>query len=185
MPYRSDSRDDAERRLRDATAAHEETLKRVRATAAGLRRLSKRFERELAEADQEVAEAESAWRGAVRHGLAQDGGEHTRVRAALRSAGVMAALERAIRRAKPKPEPTVEPKRTADYAPARPGDSKEVRVKEAEARLTRARTKRARLTTQREPTLEAARVRMREAVLAHDESTQSLEAAQARVDAEG
>ncbi|MFK7987175.1 MAG: hypothetical protein AB8I08_14220 [Sandaracinaceae bacterium] len=185
MPYRSDSRDDAERRLRDATAAHEETQKRVRATAAGLQRLTRRFQRELTEADHAVAEAESALRAMVRHGLAQDGGEHTRVRTALRSAGVMAALERAIRRAKPRDEaPTTPRAPTGGFAPERPGDSKKVRVMEAESRLAEARKTRARLNTQREPTLEAAKARMHDAVLAHDDATRALEAALARLDAE-
>lgn len=185
MPYRSDSRDDAERRLRDATVAHQETDKRVRATAAGLKRLTARFQRELAEADRTVAEAEAAWRGLVRHGLAQDGGEHARVRSALRSAGVVAALERAIRRARPRvEEPPPTTRGPEAFAPQRPGDSKAVRAMHAESRLGEARKVRARLTNQREPTLETAKARLREAVLAHDEATRALEAAQARLDAE-
>lgn len=169
MPYRSEP--DAERRLAEAERRFQEADKRVRATAAGLRRLTARFERELAEAEHAVAHAEAACRAELRRALAVDGGSREGVRTQLRSAGVIAALEKAMRQRQPVSAPP--PERTA---PRRgPADAT------ARERLAHARRARARLISQRDPTLDAAKARLEAATVAYDEAQHALEAARARI----
>jgi hypothetical protein len=173
VPYRSDARGDEagrRRRVAEARARLERADLRCRAAAGALAHLRDRIARRRRELDAAVAEAERDRRRVVHAGLAAAGGEHARLRAALRTRGAVAALEAAMARAR-----GASPLSRAEGPPPEVG--------EIERRLTEARRARARLTVEQGPALERAQARLADAVAERDEAAAELDAARERLEA--
>lgn len=183
MPYRTDARGDEEglrRRLSEAEARLVEAKKRCEAAAGTLASLRARIQTERRALDDAIAAAERDQRRAIHAGLAM-GGDHERVRAALRAQGAVAALQRAMAhrarapRGGPRPGATGGAATGGAAGPPPP-------IEESKRRLAEARRKRARLVAQQGPALERAQRRMADAVRAHDEAAEELEAARIAIE---
>ncbi|HJL18265.1 MAG TPA: hypothetical protein RMH99_21555 [Sandaracinaceae bacterium LLY-WYZ-13_1] len=171
MPYRTDAHGDEagrRRRVAEAEARFERAALRCRAAAGALDQLRRRIADRRRALDEAIARAEEDRRRALRVGLAADGGEHARLRAALRTGGAVAALERAMaakRGRASRPGPGADGPGKGSTPPP---------LAESRRRLAEARRERARLVAKQDEALERAQARLAEAVAEHDAAEAAL-----------